>query len=256
MYEKDMKIRALVVDDERLAREKIERLLDGEPDIEIIGSCANGLEAISFIEDHRPNLVLLDIEMPVVDGFEVLRHISSELMPIFIFITAYSEFGVKAFEVNALDYLLKPFDKTRLLSAVAKVRAQLDSSAYSDREERILSMLEGLDTAKDFAERLVVKNTGRMLLIKTKEVDWIEAAGNYVKLHIGQSAYMLRETMKKLEHKLNPEKFVRIHRSTLVNIDRITELHPLFSGDYSVVLEDKTELSMSRYYQKSLRKLI
>ena len=250
------RIRALIVDDEKLAREKVERLLDQESDIDVIGKCANGLEAIAFIEERQPDLVFLDIEMPGIGGFEVLQNLSPDVLPVFIFVTAYSEYAVNAFEVNALDYLLKPFDRERLVSAVGRVRVQLKSSIDIDREKRIESLLENLGAEKEFPERLVVKNAGRMLLIKTKQIDWIEAAGNYVKLHIGQSAYMLRETMKKLENKLNPEKFVRIHRSTLVNIDRIAELHPLFSGDYSVVLEDKTELAMSRNYQRRLRELI
>lgn len=251
-----IKIRTLIVDDEKLAREKIARLLGDISEIEIVGACENGLEAVSFIERHQPDLVFLDIEMPGLDGFGVLKDISNEVLPVFVFVTAYSEFAVKAFEVNAVDYLLKPFNESRLRLAVDKVKAQIESASPKEREKKILALLEDLKTKDKFAERLVVKDSGRMLLIKTKEVDWIEAAGNYVKLHIGKSAYMLRETMKKLELKLNPKKFVRIHRSTLVNIDRITELQPLFSGDYSILLDDKTELSMSRHYQKSLRKLL
>ena len=256
MYKKEKKIRTLIVDDEKLAREKVVRLLEGVKEIEIVGKCANGLEAVSFIEEELPDLVFLDIEMPGLGGFEVLRRVSNVSLPIFVFVTAYGEFAVKAFEVNAIDYLLKPFDRSRLLTAVEKVKAQLESTTPKDRERKILSLLENLNSENKFIERLLVKESGKMILIKTKEVDWIEAAGNYVKLHIGKSAYMLRETMKRLENKLNPEKFVRIHRSTLVNIDRIIELHPLFSGDYSVILNDKTELPMSRNYQKSLRKLI
>jgi len=253
-YEK--KIRTLIVDDETLAREKVERLLDQETDIDVVGKCANGLEAIASIEDQKPDLVFLDIEMPGIGGFEVLQNLSPEVLPIFVFVTAYSEYAVNAFEINALDYLLKPFDRERLVAAVERVREQLKFSVDVNREKRIESLLASLGAEKEFSERIVVKDDGRIHLIKTKQIDWIEAAGNYVKLHIGRSAYMLRETMKRLEDKLNPEKFIRIHRSTLVNIDRITELHPLFSGDYSVVLEDKTELSMSRHYQKRLRELI
>lgn len=250
-----MKITALIVDDEPLAREKIRRLLRSEPDVEIVGEAVSGEEAARLIENLKPDLVFLDIQMPEMNGFEVLKTVKNERMPVVIFVTAYDKYAIKAFEVHALDYLLKPFDRERLQTAVRRVREQIEANRHGDLDERLISLLSNLKPEKEYPERLVLKTAGRVFFIKTSDIDWIEAAGNYVKLHIGRDAHLLRETMNKIETKMNPEKFLRIHRSSLVNIDRIKELNPLFNGDYLVILQDKTELTLSRNYHDRLRQL-
>lgn len=250
-----MKITALIIDDEPLAREKIRRLLRSENDIEIIGEAMSGAEAVELIESRKPDLVFLDIQMPEMNGFEVLQTIENKKMPAVIFVTAYDKYAIKAFEIHALDYLLKPFDSERLQSALNRVREYLQARHHGTLDEKLLSLLSDLKAEKDFPERLVLKTAGRVFFIKTTDIDWIEAAGNYVKLHTGKDAHLLRETMNKTEAKLNPEKFLRIHRSSLVNIDRIKELNPLFNGDYAVIMQDKTELSLSRNYHDRLREL-
>lgn len=250
-----MNIRVIIVDDEKLAREKIKRLLREETDIEIIAECANGTEAVAAIDQKRADLVFLDIQMPVMNGFEVLRKIPPEKMPLIIFVTAFDQYAIRAFDIHALDYLLKPFDRERLHLAVERVREQMVSAA-ENFDERIISLLEGLKPRRDYPDRLVVKTGGRIYFVKTAEIDWVEAAGNYVKLHIREKTHLLRETMKGIEKKLSPRKFIRIHRSSLVNIDSIKELHPLFNGDYTVILRDRTELALSRNYHLNLTRLI
>ncbi len=250
-----MKITALIVDDEPLAREKIRRLLRSENDIRIVGEAMSGAEAVELIESRKPDLVFLDIQMPEMNGFEVLQSIENEKMPAVIFVTAYDKYAIKAFEIHALDYLLKPFDSERLQSALNRVREYLEARNHGSLDEKLLSLLSDLKAERDYPERFVLKNAGRVFFIKTSDIDWIEAAGNYVKLHTGKDAHLLRETMNKTEAKLNPEKFLRIHRSSLVNIDRIKELNPLFNGDYTVIMQDKTELTLSRNYHDRLREL-
>lgn len=251
-----MKITALIVDDEPLAREKIRRLLRGDSDVEIIGEAVSGAEAVELIQNEKPDLVFLDIQMPEMNGFEVLKSIKNGAsMPHVIFVTAYDKYAIRAFEVHALDYLLKPFDSERLQSALARVREQLETKNQGDFDQRLISLLSDLKPEKEYPQRLVLKTAGRVYFIKTSDIDWIEAAGNYVKLHIGREAHLLRETMNNTEAKLDPEKFLRIHRSSLVNIDRIRELSPLFNGDYLVMLEDDTELTLSRNYHDRLREL-
>lgn len=250
-----MKITALIVDDEPLAREKIRRLLRNENDFEIVGEAVSGEEAVEMIEAEKPDLIFLDIQMPEMNGFEVLNSIKNGAMPAVIFVTAYDKYAIRAFEVHALDYLLKPFDYDRLKSAINRVRELLETKSYGEIDEKLISLLSDLKAEKEYPQRLVLKTAGRVYFIKTSDIDWIEAAGNYVKLHIGKDAHLLRETMNNTEAKLDPEKFLRIHRSSLVNIDSIKELNPLFNGDYLVILQDKTELTLSRNYHDRLREL-
>ena len=250
-----MKIRTLIIDDEKLARRKIERSLRGEEDIEIISEATCGVDAVDLINREKPDLVFLDIHIPEPNGFEVLQQIDPANMPIIIFVTAYDEYAIKAFEVNALDYLLKPFDQERLKVTVQRAREQLNGSRNGDLDERLLSLLSDLKADKEYPERLVLKTSGRVYFVKTTDIDWVEAAGNYVKLHVGKDSHMLRDTMTNIEKKLPPEKFLRIHRSRFVNIDRIKELNPLFSGDYLVKLHDDTELNLSRNYHNRLAEL-
>ena len=248
-------MKVLIVDDEPLARERVRRHLRDEPGVEIVGEAGNGREAVSAIEEKTPDLVFLDVQMPEMNGFDVLKALEENKIPAIVFTTAYDKYAIQAFEFHALDYLLKPFSRERFSRAVRHAREQLENSRQSGNiDERLVSLLENLK-AKKYLERIVVKNSGRVFFIKTDEIDWIEAAGNYLKLHVGRDAHLIRETMQSIEAKLDPEKFFRIHRSTLVQIDRIKELHPLFGGDYAVILRNGTELNLSRNYRERLPEL-
>ncbi|MBI1743624.1 response regulator transcription factor [Candidatus Acetothermia bacterium] len=249
-----MRIRALIVDDEPLAREWIRTLLADDPDIKIIGECADGFSAVSAVQEKTPNLIFLDVQMPELDGFSVLKSLGTERLPFIIFVTAYDQYALRAFEVYALDFLLKPFDRGRFQRALERAKEQIQKEATNDLNQRLISLLEDLKKEKKYLERLVIKSAGRVYFLKTEEIDWIEAAGNYVRLHMGREAHLLRETVSGLEAQLNPEKFARIHRSTIVNLERIKELQPWFRGDYVVFLQDNTRLTLSRNYREKLQK--
>lgn len=246
-----MKIRTLIVDDETLARERIKRLLRDEADIHVIGECDNGKDAVRSIRENKPDLVFLDIQMPEKNGFDVIRSLDAATMPIVIFVTAYDQYALEAFDVYALDYLLKPIDRERIHRAVMRARESFENRSRGVLDDRLASMIAGLKTGRKYLERLVVKSSGRIFFLKVNEIDWIEAAGNYVKLHTDGGVHMIRETMNGLESKLDPARFLRIHRSTVVNIDAIKELYPMFSGDYEVKMRDGTELTLSRNYRES-----
>jgi two-component system, LytTR family, response regulator len=250
-----MKIRTLIVDDEPLARDRVRRFLRDERDIQIIGECGNGQEAIKAIREQRPDLVFLDIQMPEKTGFDVVRALDPEETPTVIFVTAYDRYALQAFEVHALDYLLKPFNRDRMHRAVKRARDHIDRRGLMGLDERLAALIADLRGEKKYLDRLVVKAVGRVFFLKADEIDWIEAAGNYVKLHSGRESHMIRETMNGIEAKLDPDKFLRIHRSTVVNIDRIKELQPMFSGDYAVLLKDGTELALSRHYRERFLEL-
>lgn len=250
-----MKINTLIVDDEPLARDRVKRFLRDEHDINIIGECGNGREAVTAIKEKRPDLVFLDIQMPEKNGFEVMKSLDAKSMPSVIFVTAYDQYALQAFDVHALDYLLKPFNRERLHKAVSHARDQIETKRMGNLDERLSSLIADLRSEKKYLERLVVKSVGRVFFLKVDEIDWIEAAGNYVKLHSGRESHMIRETMNGIEAKLDPDKFLRIHRSTVVHIDRIKELHPMFSGDYAVILRNGTELALSRNYRERLLEL-
>ena len=248
-------IRTLIIDDEPLARERIKRFLASERDIEPLGECADGREAVAAINMLKPDLVFLDIQIPELDGFGVLKAVGVEQMPAVIFVTAYDRYALRAFDVNALDYLLKPYNRERFRKALERARAQLSNGAKGELNDRLLSLLEYLKTEPKHLERLMIKSSGRVFFLRTEEIDWIEAEGNYLRLHAGRDRHLLRETMNRLASKLDPDKFLRIHRSTLVNIERIKELQPLFSGDYVVILRDGKQLTLSRSYRDKLLEL-
>ena len=250
-----MTIRTLIVDDEPLARDRVRRFLRDETDVEIVGECGNGTEAIEAINRERPDLVFLDIQMPEKTGFEVIKSLGAKRLPTIIFVTAYDQYALQAFEVHALDYLLKPFNRERIKRALTRAREHIEHKRYGNLDERLHSLIADLRVEKKYLDRLVVKAVGRVFFLKTDEIDWIEAAGNYVKLHVGRESHMIRETMNGIEAKLDPSKFLRIHRSTVVNIDRIKELHPMFSGDYAVILRNGTELALSRNYRERFTEL-
>lgn len=249
-------IRTLIVDDESLARERIRDMLAADLQIEVVGDCANGQDAIAAIKLLSPDLVFLDVEMPGIDGFGVLEAISSERLPTIIFVTAYDQYAVRAFEVFALDYLLKPFDQERFDKALKRAKAQLSIEQNDALNQRILNALEAIKTRPVHLERLVIKMNGHVFFIKAEEIDWLEAEGNYVRLHAGKESYLLRDTISALESQLDPKRFIRVHRSAIVNIDRITELQPWFHGEYRIILREGVQLTLSRTYREKLHDLL
>jgi two-component system, LytTR family, response regulator len=246
------KIRTVIVDDEELARERIQALLEEQPDIEIVGVCAEGTSAIETIDREHPDLVFLDVQMPGMDGFEVVENLDREHVPAIVFVTAYDGHALRAFEINALDFLLKPFDQARFEKALERARAQLSRDRNSLIDARLVSLLEGLHEERKYPERLIVKSGGRVFFVRTEEIDWVEASGNYVKIHAKGEAHLIRESMKNMETKLDSKTFVRIHRSAIVNIDRIKELEPWFHGEYVVIMRDGTRLTASRVFSERL----
>jgi two-component system LytT family response regulator len=249
MSEADRKIQALIVDDERLARKRIRSLLKNERDVEVVGECADGAEALAAIRKQSPDLVFLDVQMPEMDGFQVLQEVGGDRMPAVVFVTAYDKYALRAFEVHALDYLLKPFDEDRFGEALRRAKEQVLGGSNGELHGRLIALIEHLRSGERYVDRLLVKASGRVLFLKTEDIDWIEAAGNYVRLHVGKESHLLRETMNTIETRLDPAHFLRIHRSTIVNLDRIKEMQPWFSGEYVVLLKDGTELRLSRGYR-------
>lgn len=246
------KIQALIIDDEPPARSVIRKMLAEDSEIEVVGECSNGIEAINSIQKLSPDLLFLDIEMPEVDGFGLLESFDEEKIPAVIFVTAYNQYAVRAFEVSAIDYLLKPFDHERMAKALEKAKANLRERSDAERSGQVLELLQRLNTKQEALGRFVVKNNGRVLLVPCEEIDWIEASGNYVLLHKRGEKHILRETMKRIEKRLDPDKFSRIHRSTIVNIDSIKELQTHFNGEHLVILKSGTELTLSRRYREKL----
>ncbi len=247
-----MRVKTIIVDDEPLARERISQLLGKDSDFEIVSECADGLAAISAINECQPDLIFLDVEMPEISGFDVLRELDAERMPAIVFVTAFDQYTIQAFDANAVDYLLKPFSEERFRQAVSRARQHLQLKSGNDYGQRLLRLFDHFSLNKGFLERLIVSHKNRLILIPVSDVDWIESYGNYLKIHTGDKTYLLRQTMKNLETRINPEKFLRIHRATLVNLDRIKELQPMFGRQYAVILRDDTELTLSRNYRKAV----
>jgi len=246
------KIRVLIVDDELLAREGMRILAERDKDLQIIGESSNGSKALEAIRSKAPDLVLLDIQMPEMDGFAVLQKLETKEIPYIIFVTAYDKYALRAFDVHALDYLLKPVDEDRFGRAVQRAKAILQSGTGWD--QHILELLQDLaGKTPHHIDRVVVKEEGRIFFVKAAEIDWIEAKGNYAMLHSGKKSFLIREAMTSLENQLDPKMFARIHRSTIVNVERIRELQSLFHGDYRVLLQDGTKLFMSRRYRERFR---
>ncbi len=250
------KIRTLIVDDEELGRDRLQSLLASQTDVDIIGVCVDGPSAVETIEREQPDLVFLDVQMPGMDGFEVIDNLDAVHMPAVVFVTAHDGHALRAFEIHALDFLLKPFDQTRFEKALERARAQVRRSNGPLMDSRLVSLLEELHQERKYPERLIVKSSGRVFFIRTEELDWVEASGNYVKIHTATDAHLLRESMKNMETKLDPRTFVRIHRSAIVNIDRIKELEPWFHGEYVVIMRDGTRLTASRVFSDRLSALI
>jgi two-component system LytT family response regulator len=240
-----MKIRALIVDDEPLARQRILMFLRDEPDLEVIGECANGAEAIQQIGRLSPDLVFLDVQMPEVGGFDVLRALPVDRWPMVIFATAHNQHAVEAFEVHALDYLLKPFKPGRFRQALQRARQKLNSLDVKGQNERFREWLVAQEEAV-YPSRLTVKSGEHTAFVEVNQVDYIEAAGNYAILHVGATNHILRETLANLEAKLSPKRFLRVSRSAIVNLDRIKAVEPATRGEHVVVLKDERKLSLTR----------
>jgi two-component system, LytTR family, response regulator len=255
-------IRTLIVDDEPIARRGIRQQLRPEADVEIIGECANGQEAVAAIRKQSPDLIFLDVQMPLLDGFGVVNAIGVDNLPAVVFVTAYDEHAIRAFEVNALDYLLKPIDHDRFQKTLTRVRRQIDGANTEPLQQKLESLLQHLEESKienqraKYSGRVAIKESSRVFFLSVDEIDWINAQGNYIQIHTAGSAHLLRETMKGIESKLDPEKFLRIRRSTIVRIERIKELQPLFNGEYAVLLRNGTQLTSSRRYRHNLEGLL
>jgi two-component system LytT family response regulator len=251
------KIRTVIVDDEELARDRIHTLLELQADVEIVGVCTDGPSAVEMIDRTQPDLVFLDVQMPGMDGFEVVDNLERTKMPAVVFVTAHDAHALRAFEIHALDFLLKPFDQTRFEKALERARGQLSQTKGTTvLDSRLVTLLEELHEERKYSERLIVKSSGRVFFVRTEEIDWVEASGNYVKIHTKSDAHLLRESMKNMEAKLDPKTFVRIHRSAIVNIDHIKELEPWFHGEYIVIMRDGTRLTASRVFSDRLSALI
>ena len=250
-----MNARLLIVDDEPLARQRLRDLLAAEPGVEVIGESGDGREAVAMIRKLKPEVVVLDIQMPEMDGFEVVAALGSKNLPAIIFATAFDRFAVKAFEVHAIDYLLKPFDGDRLREALRRANERRQKDGGGGADSQIAALLAGLKPRVEAPGRLFIKGDGKVVVIAVADVDWIESADNYVVLHVGRENHVQRETLSAMEAKLPSDTFIRISRSVLVNIGRIKELHPLFHGEYAVILGDGTRLTLTRTYRDSLERL-
>jgi two-component system LytT family response regulator len=256
------KLKVLIVDDEPLARQSIRVLLKDDPEIELVGECGSGAEALKVIQKYPPDLLFLDIQMPLMSGFEVLEKIDAEKIPAIVFVTAFDQYAIKAFEVHALDYLLKPFDDARFEKALRQAKSQIEQREINQLSKRLVRLLEDRDAqanktrATGYLSRLMVKSASRVFFLKADEIDWIEAADYYVKLHVGRKSHLLRESMSDMEARLDPEKFLRIHRSAIVNLDRVKEMHTHFNGEYLVILHDGTELKLSRSRREQLQQIL
>jgi two-component system LytT family response regulator len=248
-----MKIRTIVVDDEPLARDRLLKLLRASPEVEVIGEAADGLDAVALIRRAKPDLVFLDVQMPELDGFGVLSALDDKERPATVFVTAYDKFALKAFDVHAVDYLLKPFDQERFQTALQRALKHLARHQPDEIHEQLSALLHEIRPAQT-TDRIPVKTDGRIVFVRTSDVDWIEAADNYVSLHVGKESHLLRETMTAVESRM-PRQFLRISRSTIVNTERIKELQPLFHGEYAVILRDGTRLTLSRSHRDKLQQL-
>ena len=251
-----MTIRALIVDDEPPARDLIATLLRDEPDLEVVGQCSNGRDAVAAIQRLSPDLVFLDVQMPGMDGFAVLAELPADRLPLVIFVTAFDQHAIRAFEVHALDYLLKPFEYDRLRQAVRHARTKLAQDPGTASQTHLASLLDELHNRGQSWNRLAIRDAGRVVFLQPDEIDWIEAEGKYVRLHVGKESYLLRETMGSTEARLASKKFLRVSRSTIVNLERVKEWQPLFHGDSVVILKNGTRLTVSRVYRETLDRLV
>jgi two-component system, LytTR family, response regulator len=245
-------IRAAIVDDEDLGRRKISRMLKEDGEVDIVGEFAGGEETIRVLCDLKPELLFLDVKMPGMDGFALLRELSATFTPFVIFVTAFDQHAIQAFQVHALDYLLKPFDRARFQDALLRAKEQVHQRRNGSLNQKIMELLSETNHAPQPKERIMVKSAGRISFLKTDEIDWIEAQGDYVRLYAQGRKFLIREKIGEMEHQFAGDRFIRIHRSTIVNVERIKEMQPLFYGEYAVILNDGTRLTLSRSFREKV----
>ena len=251
-------MRALIVDDEPLPRERVRTLLAAHREIEMIGECCDGQDAVSRILAERPDLVFLDIQMPELDGFEVIKAISDEYLPAIVFVTAFDEYAIRAFEVNAIDYLLKPINAARFEQAVQRAIDRLNQAhpQESTPDRKLLDLIAGIRATQPHLTRFVVRSGSKLSFVRAPDVEWIDVADNYVRLHVAGREHLVRDTLKSIESQLDPDVFVRVHRSIIINLDRIESVEPSFHGEYIVTMKDGAKLTTSRSYSERLRALL
>lgn len=250
-----MPLTALVVDDEPLAREGLSMLLARDPDITAIHEAKNGREAVTTIRDLHPDVVFLDVQMPEMDGFQVVTEVGAENMPAVVFVTAHDQYAIQAFEISAIDYLLKPVTQERFARALERVKARATAKPGDDTSRQILSLLETVASPRRYLKRVAVRSAGKTVFVDAQDIDWMEAAENYVQLHTSRSSHLLHVAMNTLEKSLDPEMFLRIHRSLIVNVTRIKELRPALHGEYVITLENGVRLQSGRVYSDKVRAL-
>lgn len=247
------RIRTIIADDEPAARRGVRLLLERDLQVEVVGEAAGGPEAVELIRREKPALAFLDVQMPGCDGFETLARVGVGDAPVIVFVTAYDEHALRAFEVNAVDYLLKPYDDARFAAALQRAKDAVRRRQHDAVDARLDQLLDYLRTATappEHPDRILLKSSGEIFFLKAEEIDWIEADGDYMKLHVAGRSHLMRETMARLEARLDARRFARIHRSTIVNIDRVRKLSPSFAGEYAVVLQDGTKLRLSRGFHE------
>ena len=261
------RIRAIIVDDEPTARRGVRLLLERDRAVDIVGEASTGAEAAALIRREKPDLAFLDVQMPGSDGFEALSEVGAAAAPAVVFVTAYDEHALRAFEVNAVDYLLKPYDDARFGAALQRAKEEVRRRQTDSVNTRLTQLLDYLQQNAGTAaaaqareekagDRILLKSSGEIFFLKAEEIDWIEAEGDYMKFHVNGRAHLMRETMARLEARLDPKHFIRIHRSTIVNIDRLRKLSPSFAGEYAVILHDGTKLKLSRGYHERIAALL
>lgn len=249
-----MNLTALVVDDEPLARRAIVRLLDADTQIEVLGECGDGASAVEAIRSRSPDLVFLDIQMPAMTGLDVIAAIGAQRMPATIFVTAYEQYAVRAFEANAVDYLVKPFSRERFAATLQRAKSRL--SAAGDAQARILQALESLRQRDEYLERIAVRVDEHVIFVAVDDIVWIKANRNTVQIHLADRIHELRETMSALAARLDPRRFARVHRSAIVNVQRVRTLHPWFNGHHVVTMDNGQQLRMSRYQHETFLRLV
>lgn len=255
---KSSEIRVVLVDDEPLGRERLRNFLVREPSVTVVAEATHGEEAVGIIRQHRPDLVFLDVQMPGLTGFGVLERLGADVPPAVIFVTAHDQFALQAFEVHAVDYLLKPFDRERFQTALQRTVTRLQTARPDELSAKLSAMLAQLQPAAPIAkplERIAVKTGGKVTFVNVTDIDWVGSADNYVELHVGEHGHLLRETMATIEQRLPAEKFVRISRTAIVNTERVKELQPLFHGEYAITLKNGARLTLSRSHRDQLARL-
>lgn len=248
-------ITTVIVDDEELARKRLSRLLKKYNEISLVAACENGGEAVASINKHRPMLIFLDIQMPEMDGFEVLEQLDiTDYYPSIIFVTAYDEYALRAFDVHALDYLLKPFEEDKFHASLRRAIDLIRQSQSQHIWEKLEGLAQAIDPSENHLTRIMIKTADRFFFLPVEEIDWISAAGNYVRIHSGENSYLIRNTMANMEKKLDPDRFFRVHRSSIVNVDKVREIEQWFHGDYRIVMVDDTKIMLSRNYKDLLQR--